>query len=182
MSLGENPTAAWFAISQIELCQLATHIRPSFRSPCLPFRHGVQNGLNWRNNHGGHSAWPHRTCIAAHCFETPLPGQRQEVLRPAAQRDRSLLPQALVSLDAGGPTGPTVKAGQQLAYTGMKLKEPASGKMWAVVLSDDGGLWKFPAAELAYCNSGMCAWAVGWPAATGLERPQAAPQHSACLA
>lgn len=71
---------------------------------------------------------------------------------------RSAATQALVSLDAGSPAGPAVKVGRQLSYTGLKLREPASGKLWAVVLSDDGGLWKFPAAELGYCSSGE--WAI----------------------
>lgn len=70
----------------------------------------------------------------------------------------------MVSLDAGGPAGPAVKVGQQLAYTGLKLNETASGKLWAVIVSDDGGLWKFPAGELAYCSSGTPCCLLGFMA------------------
>ena len=76
-----------------------------------------------------------------------IPSKHHFCFRPAPA-------QALVSLDAGRPAGPAVKVGQQLAYTGLKLNETASGKLWAVIVSDGGGLWKFPAGELAYCSSG----------------------------
>lgn len=56
----------------------------------------------------------------------------------------------LVSLDDGASHGPAVSAGQQLDYSGLKLRD-ANGTYWGVVYGEDGQLWRYPAADLAYC-------------------------------
>ena len=65
--------------------------------------------------------------------------------------------QNLVSLDDGAGSGPAVRAGQQLAYTRVKL-QGGNATYWSVVAADDGTLWRFPSAELTYCDgpAGAC--------------------------
>lgn len=56
----------------------------------------------------------------------------------------------VANINAG--SGPAVSAGQELAYTGLKIDSYTIGvDAWAVVYDAAGGLWMYPAGDLVYC-------------------------------
>lgn len=60
-------------------------------------------------------------------------------------------PHQMMSVEDGSPTGPEVREGQRLAYSGIKSQAP-DGAAFGAIYTDDGGLWLYPADHMVYCN------------------------------
>ncbi|PRW20899.1 RNA helicase [Chlorella sorokiniana] len=70
----------------------------------------------------------------------------------AAALNKNLLP----LLTGSNISGPAVKDRDELKFTGIKLKEAVStgySQYWAVVYGPEGGLWKYPVSDIAFCSA-----------------------------
>ena len=106
------------------------------------------------------------------CYIPSLPPLPPSLTPGAAQ---NLLP---LTTAAGGSlelslAAPAVNPGDELQYSGIKLKETLAGgavRLWALVYDSAGGLWRWPAAEMAFCAADR-----GEAAAAAAERGSGRP-------